>query len=95
MLTGQTLTMMDALLISISGMAIVMLELVLIACMILIMAKVVGGIKAKDTTPAAPAVAPPVAPPAGDEEEMHAVVMAVISHEMQVPLDQLNFKSIR
>ncbi len=42
MLAGQALTMGDTLLVSLIGMCVVMLELVLLALMIIVLAKVVN-----------------------------------------------------
>ena len=61
MLAGQALTMGDTLLVSLIGMCVVMLELVLLALMIIVLAKVVNRLtgQGKAVQPAAPAAPAP------------------------------------
>lgn len=89
MLSGQELSFVDTLMIAASGMTVVMLELVLIAVMIIIMSKLIRGL----SKTVAEAVPVPVI--VEDDSEIHGVIMSVISAELQVPLEQLDFKSIK
>lgn len=89
MLTGQELSFADTLMIAVSGMTVVMLELILIAVMIVIMSKLILGWGKK----AAGIVSAPVVP--ADDSELCGVIMSVISAELQMPLEQLDFKSIK
>ena len=94
MLAGQALTMGDTLLVSLIGMCVVMLELVLLALMIIVLAKVVNRLtgQGKAVQPAAPA-APAVVD--NTQEETFAVLMSVICEDMKVPPEQLCFKEIK
>lgn len=89
MLSGQELSFTDTLMIAVSGMTVVMIELVLIAVMIVIMSKLIRGL-GKTVTEAVPV---PIT--AEDDSEIQGVIMSVISAELQVPLEQLDFKSIK
>lgn len=96
MLAGQALTMGDTLLVSLIGMVVVMLELVLLALMIIVLAKVVDRLTGveKAVQPAAQAAAPTVVDNT-QEEETFAVLMSVICEDMKVPPEQLCFKEIK
>ena len=90
MLSGKELSFFDTLLIAVSGMTVVMLELVLIAVMIVIMSRLIRRFGEK------PAVLPVTVPAAAEEEdEIHAVLRSVLSEELQIPLEQLEFRSIK
>jgi len=89
MLSGQELSFVDTLMIAASGMTVVMLELILIAVMIVIMSALIRGLSKKaDVTVPVPVIAE-------DDSEIHGVIMSVISAELQVPLEELNFKSLK
>ena len=90
MLAGQALTMGDTLLVSLIGMCVVMLAL-----MIIVLAKVVNRLtgQGKAVQPAAPAA--PAVVDNTQEEETFAVLMSVICEDMKVPPEQLCFKEIK
>lgn len=97
------LGILDALMIAISGFFIVFLMLAVLWGIIVIVSRAVGAIagKGSEVAPAAaPAPAPvPAAPAAvvleGIDETQAACVMAIVSHETGIPLDELVFKSIK
>lgn len=97
------LGILDALMIAVSGFFIVFLMLAVLWGIIVIVSRAVGAIagKGSEATPAAvPAPAPvPAAPAAvvleGIDETQAACVMAIVSHETGIPLDELVFKSIK
>ena len=90
MLAGQALTMGDTLLVSLIGMCVVLLAL-----MIIVLAKVVNRLtgQGKAVQPAAPAA--PAVVDNTQEEETFAVLMSVICEDMKVPPEQLCFKEIK
>ncbi len=112
---GSVLEIPEALLISLIGILVVMLELALLAGFILLMAKIFSLFAKKDEKEAAPvpaAAAPAVVPaPSGNplpdnssagkldlievDEPTAAVIMAIVSDKSGIPLNRLNFKSIR
>lgn len=101
------LGILDALMIAVSGFFIVFLMLAVLWGIIVIVSRAVGAIAGKDSEAApapAPAAAPapapvPAAPAAvvleGIDETQAACVMAIVSHETGIPLDELVFKSIK
>lgn len=104
------LSVLDALMVALSGFVIVFIMLAVLWGIILVVSRAVGGISAKSTpVPAAAASAPvPVPAPApapaaavpqveldGIDDTQAACVMAIVSHETGIPLDQLVFKSIK
>ena len=97
------LGILDALMIAVSGFFIVFLMLAVLWGIIVIVSRAVGAIagKGRQAAPAAaPAPAPvPAAPAAvvleGIDETQAACVMAIVSHETGIPLDELVFKSIK
>ncbi len=101
------LGILDALMIAVSGFFIVFLMLAVLWGIIVIISRAVGAIagKGSEAAPApapAPAAAPapvPAAPAAvvleGIDETQAACVMAIVSHETGIPLDELVFKSIK
>ena len=95
MLAGQAPTRGDTLLVSLIGMCVVMLELVLLALMIIVLAKVVNRLtgQGKAVQPAAPAA--PAVVDNTQEEETFAVLMSVICEDMKGPPEQLCFKEIK
>lgn len=100
-----------ALAYSVLGFAIVFLGLILLMIVIAIMARVMkaGQTKAAAVAaaeaPAAPAAAPApkaVAPGTAGEIKLHtvsdrdaAMIMAIVAHKMNRPLNELRFKSIK
>lgn len=100
------LGVLDALMIAVSGFFIVFLMLAVLWGIIVIISRAVTALAGKEqqsaAAPAAPASAPapvPAAPAAvvleGIDETQAACVMAIVSHETGIPLDELVFKSIK
>ena len=102
------LGVLDALMIAVSGFFIVFLMLAVLWGIIVIISRAVTALAGKEqqsaAAPAAPAPAPtpapaPAAPDAvvleGIDETQAACVMAIVSHEIGIPLDELVFKSIK
>lgn len=96
------ISVLDALMIALSGIVIVFLMLALLWGVIAAISRVMGVLE-KHTAHPAPAAAAPAAAPApvpqvkleGVSEVEAACVMAIVSHETGIPLDQLVFKSIK
>lgn len=100
------LGVLDALMIAVSGFFIVFLMLAVLWGIIVIISCAVTALAGKEqqsaAAPAAPASAPAPAPAApaavvleGIDETQAACVMAIVSHETGIPLDELVFKSIK
>lgn len=104
------ISVLDALMIALSGIVIVFLMLALLWGVIAVISRVMGVLEKHTAYPAsvsaaAPAAAAPAAAPApapvpqvkleGVSEVEAACVMAIVSHETGIPLDQLVFKSIK
>lgn len=97
------LGVLDALMIAVSGFFIVFLMLAVLWGIIVIISRAVTALAGKEqqsaAAPAVPAPAPAPAPAAvvleGIDETQAACVMAVVSHETGIPLDELVFKSIK
>ena len=100
------LGVLDALMIAVSGFFIVFLMLAVLWGIIVIISRAVTALAGKEqqsaAAPAAPAPAPAPAPAApaavvleGIDEMQAACVMAIVSHETGIPLDELVFKSIK
>ena len=93
-----------ALLAAITGYAVVFFGLILLMCVVIIMGKVMTNRKA-----AAPAAAPadtkpalPMAPGAAGELKLYdtdpkiaAMIMAITASKLEMPLNELRFKSIK
>lgn len=113
----NNLSVVDALMIAISGFLTVFIMLVLLICVVMVVSKVVGMIESKvggkgaaAPAPAAPASAPASAAAKPEEpstpwdgklqlidcdEETAACIMAIISDETDIPLDELQFRRIK
>lgn len=104
------ISVLDALMIALSGIVIVFLMLALLWGVIAVISRVMGVLEKHTAHPAsvsaaAPAAAAPAAASApapvpqvkleGVSEVEAACVMAIVSHETGIPLDQLVFKSIK
>ena len=106
------ISVLDALMIALSGIVIVFLMLALLWGVLAVISRVMGVLEKHTAHPAsvsaaAPAAAAPAAAPApapapapqvkleGVSEVEAACVMAIVSHETGIPLDQLVFKSIK
>ncbi len=87
MYAGVThLSTMEALMIAVSGLAIIFIVMACLCVLITINAKIIGAIEANK--PAAPVVAPKAAAPVAaanpqEDEELVAVLMAAIAEETQ------------
>ena len=82
------LGVLDALMIAVSGFFIVFLMLAVLWGIIVIISRAVTALAGKEQQSAAAPAAPAPAAPA-------AVVLAIVSHEIGIPLDELVFKSIK
>lgn len=104
------ISVLDALMIALSGIVIVFIMLALLWGVIAVISRVMGVLEKHTAHPAsvsavAPAAVAPAAAPApapapqvkleGVSEVEAACVMAIVSHETGIPLDQLVFKSIK
>lgn len=103
------LSLIDALMVALSGFVIVFIMLALLWGIIAVVSRAVSGVEHRPApapmpapAPAAPAAAASAAAqPApqvlleGIDETQAACVMAIVSHETGIPLDQLVFKSIK
>ncbi len=94
------LGVLDALMIAVSGFFIVFLMLAVLWGIIVIISRAVTALAGKEQqSAAAPAAPAPAAPAAvvleGIDETQAACVMAIVSHETGIPLDELVFKSIK
>ncbi len=102
------ISVLDALMIALSGIVIVFLMLALLWGVIAVISRAMGVLEKHTAHPAsvsaaAPAAPAPAAAPApvpqvkleGVSEVEAACVMAIVSHETGIPLDQLVFKSIK
>lgn len=105
------ISVLDALMIALSGIVIVFLMLALLWGIIVVISRAVGALEkhtahpasAGAAAPSAPAPTPAVPAPAavpqvkleGVSEIEAACVMAIVSHETGIALDQLVFKSIK
>ena len=103
-------TLTDALATSLIGITTVILILAIIACLILLVSKVIRAIEGKTAKAPAEATAAAPAPagvpmPAGmnqgqlelidTDEKTAAVIMAIVSNKSGIPLNRLSFKSIK
>lgn len=104
-----TLTFGQSLVLSGIGMLVVLMELAILAVMIIILSKVLGAVLG-DKKPAAPAAAAPAPAPAAPaapaprpaglvlenvDEPSAAMVMAIVSDKTGIPLNHLDFHSIK
>ena len=104
------ISVLDALMIALSGIVIVFIMLALLWGVIAVISRMMGVLEKHTAHPAsvsaaAPAAAAPAAAPApapvpqvkleGVSEVEAACVMAIVSHETGIPLDELVFKSIK
>lgn len=111
------LSLLDALMVALSGFVIVFIMLAVLWGIIMLVSRAVTGVErspaaapapapqpapapipasAPAAAPAAPAVqTPPQVALEGVSEPEAACVMAIVSHETGIPLDELVFKSIK
>lgn len=110
MLAGKDITMMDGLMISITGILMVFLELLLLSIIITLISKAVTSITKKKTATNTRSEMPepepngtplPETESAGTinlenvSEEEAAMIMAIVSNQSGIPLNKLSFKSIK
>ena len=91
------LSLLDALMVALSGFVIVFIMLAVLWGIIMLVSRAVTGV---ERSPAAAPAAPAVQMPQqvvleGVSEPEAACVMAIVSHETGIPLDELVFKSIK
>ena len=100
------ISVLDALMIALSGIVIVFLMLALLWGVIAVISRVMGVFEKHTAHPASVSAAAPAAPAAapapvpqvkleGVSEVEAACVMAIVSHETGIPLEQLVFKSLK
>lgn len=105
------LSLVESLLVALSGIVTVFMMLAVLCLMIPVISKAVASVEGKKAAPAAsavstPAPAAPAAPAAGGtytgeialtgcDEKTAAMVMAIVSYETGIPLDQLIFHKIK
>ena len=93
------ISVLDALMIALSGIVIVFLMLALLWGVIAVISRVMGVLEKHTAHPASVSAAAPAPVPQvkleGVSEVEAACVMAIVSHETGIPLDQLVFKSIK
>ena len=110
MLANQTVTFGDSLLIALVGILVVLIELALLAVIIVLLSKLIRAFEKKSAhsgkAAAQPVETPPVIPiqPAAGgngillvdtDEQTAAMLMAIVSNQTGIPLERLQFKSIR
>lgn len=98
MLTGQEIGLSDSLIIAVTGMAIVMLELGLLALFVSILSKVLAPFSKKKEASSAAAATAPIPEPqiidcGLDDDELAAVMTAVCQETGRSP-EQILIKSI-
>ena len=114
----EILTMSETLFVAVAGIAVVLLELAVLAVLIVFLSKILRAVEGRlsssddeevtviESAPAAPVAAPvpaaaPVAYQAGRvqlidvDEPTAAVIMAIVSDASGIPLERLDFSSIR
>ncbi len=99
----------EAGLVAVGGYLVVFIGLILLMCVVMITGKIMVSSQAKKraaepaaVAPAAPAAALPEAPGSAGELKLYdvdpkdaAMIMAIVAHQLQKPLNELRFKSIR
>ena len=99
----------EAGLVALGGYLVVFIGLILLMCVVMITGKIMVSSQAKKqaaapaaVAPAAPAAALPEAPGSAGELKLYdvdpkdaAMIMAIVAHQLQKPLNELRFKSIR
>ena len=99
----------EAGLVAVGGYLVVFIGLILLMCVVMITGRIMVSSQAKKqaaapaaVAPAAPAAALPEAPGSAGELKLYdvdpkdaAMIMAIVAHQLQKPLNELRFKSIR
>lgn len=90
MLAGQVISLGDSVVISLTGLLIVMLELAFLAVFIQIMSKLLAAIVKKREKP----LQAQLAPSGSEEEDDIAVIMITVLEETGWPMEEVVFHSI-
>lgn len=90
MLAGQVISLGDSVVISLTGLLIVMLELAFLAVFIQIMSKLLAAIVKKREKP----LQTQLAPSGSEEEDDIAVIMTAVLEETGWPMEEVVFHSI-
>ena len=99
----------EAGLVAVGGYLVVFIGLILLMCVVMVTGKIMVASQAKKSVPvpetaapAAPAAVLPEAPGSAGELKLYdvdpkdaAMIMAIVAHQLQKPLNELRFKSIR
>ncbi len=92
----------QALLVSLTGLCVVLLELALLTIIIQVISRVVRAFSRKKADAPETVIAPPPAPQVprdpvltGVDEPTAAVIMAIVSDRSGIPLERLGFRSIK
>lgn len=89
MLAGQVISLGDSIIISLTGLLIVMLELAFLAVFIQIMSRLLAAVvKRKEMPRNQPEIA------ASEEDDELAVIMATVLEETGWPMEEVIFRSI-
>ncbi len=92
MWTGQEVTFLDSVSISILGLCVVFAALVALAVAIIIISKILGVFIKPEAPKAVPAAA---APDPGIDEESYAVLLAAINEEARLSGEEVRVVSIK
>lgn len=90
MLAGQVISLGDSVVISLTGLLIVMLELAFLAVFIQIMSKLLAAIVKKREKP----LQAQLAPSGSEEEDDITVIMTTVLEETGWPIEEVVFHSI-
>ena len=93
MWAGETMTFLESVVASLLGLSVVFCTLIALAVAIIVISKILGLIIKDDTTKPAAAAAAPVSDEA--DKEIFAVLMSVISEDLNLPMDQFKIVEIR
>lgn len=89
MLAGQVISLGDSIIISLTGLLIVMLELAFLAIFIQIMSRLLAAVvKRKEKSPSQTGTA------ASEEDDELAVIMTTVLEETGWPMEEVVFRSI-
>lgn len=90
MLAGQMIGLGDSVIISLTGILVVMLELAFLAVFIQVMSKVLSAVLERKESTAAPGPADILS----EEEDELAVVMVTVLEELGLPEEEVVFRSV-
>jgi len=97
MLSGEVISFGDSILISITGLAIVMIELGLLSLFVKVMSKVLAPFASdkKDEKKTAPAPVQPVGNAQTEQDDVYAAIMAAVCEESGFSPEEFVIKSIQ